>query len=358
MIKTVLLFLFILTIHFSYAQSNKDKAMNNVKQALLLEDRGKQDEAIQLLEEAVSFDPESVHVSYELAIAYYTKADFKKAKDILEKLLERKDVIAAVYHLLGNTYDKLGNVEKAVDTYIKGLNKFINAGELYLEMGTMFLSRKEYDAALGYYENGIKADPAFASNYYWAARIFCNSNETIWGLIYGEIFLNLERDSKRTDEICKLLYDTYNKSIRFPRDSSFSIRFSKPAVAVNPDTAHKNKIPFAKSAYEPALMLALLREKAVDLNSLSRIRKYFVESYFKSGNYLNYPNVLFDFQYRVLKAGHMDAYNRWILFKGDEASGNTWVNANRQKWDDFIKWFAKNKLLLDSNYKFYRAQYD
>ena len=358
MIKAVLLFFFISTTHLTYAQSNRDKAMNNVKQALVLEDRGKLNEAIQLLEEAVSFDPESVHVSYELAIAYYTKADYKKAKDILEKLVGHKDVISSVYHLLGNTYDKLENVEKAVDAYIKGLNKFPNAGELYLEMGTMFLSRKEYDSALGYYENGIKADPGFASNYYWAAKIFCISNETVWGLIYGEIFLNLERDSKRTDEICKLLYDTYNKSIRFPHDSSFSVRFSKPLIAVSPDTAHKNKIPFAKSVYEPTLMLALLNEKTVDLNSLSRVRKYFVESFFKTGSYQNYPNVLFDFQYRVLKAGHMDAYNRWILFKGDEAAGNRWVNANRQKWDNFVKWFVKNKLLLDSNYKFYRAQYD
>lgn len=356
--KTVLLFLFITTVHFSYAQSTKDKALNNVKQALLLEEKGKPDEAIQLLKEAVTLDTGSVYVSYELAIAYYTKSDYNKAKDILEKLVGNKDVISSVYHLLGNTYDKLGNVEKAVDAYIKGLNKFPEAGELYLEMGTMFLSRKEYDAALGYYENGIKADPAFASNYYWAAKIYCMSNEAVWGVIYGEIFLNLERNSNRTDEISKLLYDTYKKKIRFPRDSSFSVNFSKPFIANISDTSHKNKIPFAKSIYEPTLMLALLKEKAVDLNSLSRVRKYFVESYFKSGSYENYPNALFDFQYRVLKAGHMEAYNRWILFKGDEAAGNIWVNANRQKWDNFFKWFAKNKLLLDSNYKFYRAQYD
>ena len=168
-----------------------------------------------------------------------------------------------------------------------------------------------------------------------------------------------EKNSKRTDEISKLLFDTYKKNIRFPRDSSFQVNFSRPSTYVVFDTAkNKKKTPFAKAVYEPTLMLALLNEKNVDLNSLSRMRKYFVESYFKSGTYEKYPNVLFDFQYRVLKAGHWDAYSHWILFKGDEAAGNQWVNANRAKWDNFTKWYLKNKLLLDKNYKFYSSQYD
>ena len=353
------LFFFLIAVQISYAQTNKEKALNNVKQALIFEDNGKLNEALKLLEEAVKFDSESLDISYELAVGYYTNGDFNKAKDILEKLLVRKDVIASVYHLLGNTYDKLANVEKSIATYLNGITKFPEAGELYLEMGTMYLSRKEYSPAIAYYEKGIQSNPAFASNYYWAAKIFCNSDEAVWGMIYGELFLNLERNSKRTDEISKLLFDTYKKKIRFPRDSIFQVNFSKPGTYVVFDTArNKKKTPFSKAVYEPTLMLALLNEKNIDMNSLARIRKYFVESYFKSGTYQNFPNVLFDFQYRVLKAGHWDAYSRWILFKGDEAAGNQWVNANKQKWDNFVKWFLKNKLLLDNNYKFYSNQYD
>ncbi len=359
MIRYIVFFLFMTISQFSYAQRSKDEALNNVKQALILESQGKLAEAIALLEEAAKLDPDAIKVAYELAIGYYTKGDYNKAKDILEGLLARKDVFSSIYQLLGNTYDKLGNVEKAVASYINGLAKFPDAGELYLEMGTMYLSRKEYDQAIAYYEKGIKSSPAFASNYYWAAKIFCNSDEAVWGMIYGEIFLNLERDSNRTDEISKLLFDTYTKKIRFPRDSAFQVNFSKPTNATVFDSAkNKHKTPFAKAVYEPTLMLALLNEKNVDINSLSRIRKYFIESYFKSGTYEDYPNALFDFQYRVLKAGHWDAYSRWILFKGDEAGGNLWVNANQKKWDDFIMWFTKNKMLLDPNYKFYRAQYD
>ena len=359
MIRYGILFLFVFAAQFSQAQTNKEKALNNAKQALVLQNVGKFDEAIKFLEAAVVLDSVSSDISYELGLAYYTKGDYDKAKNILEKLLGRPDVFSAVYELLGNTYDKLANVEKAIATYLNGIVKFPKAGELYLEMGTMYLSRKEYPPAIAYYEKGIQTDPSFASNYYWAAKIYCNSDEAVWGMIYGELFLNLERDSKRTDEISKLLFDTYKKKIRFPKDSAFQVNFSKPGNYVVFDTAkNKKKTPFPKAVYEPQLMLALLTEKNIDLNSLARIRKYSVESYFKSGTYQNYPNVLFDFQYRVLKAGHWDAYSRWILFKGDEAAGNAWVKANKKKWDDFVKWFMKNKLVLDATYKFYSSQYD
>lgn len=359
MIRYGVLILFLGAVQFSNAQNNKDKALNNVKQALLFEDKGKMNEALSLLEEAVKLDPESINISYELAIGYYTAGNYNKAKELLDKLLNRKDVTPSVYQLLGNTYDKVSNVEKAVSTYLDGISKFPAAGELYLEMGTMYLSRKEYNPAITYYEQGIRSNPEFASNYYWAAKIYCNSDEAVWGMIYGEIFLNLERNSKRTDEISKLLFNTYKKKIRFPRDSSFQVNFSKPGNYIVIDTVkNKKTTPFVKAVYEPTLMLALLNEHKVDINSLSRIRKYFVESYFKSGTYLQYPNPLFDFQYRVLKAGHWDAYCVWILFKGDEVLCNEWVNANKQKWDSFVKWFRKNPLMLDSNYKFYRAQYD
>ena len=354
------LFLFLTLTLSSYAQTNKEKAMNNVKQALILQDHGKPDEAIKLLEDARHFDAETSTVSYELAIAYYSKGEYEKARVVLDSLTKHKDAFGNIYQLLGNCYDKQGNTEKAIATYLDGVTKFPNTGELYLEMGTMFLSRKEYNPAIGWYEKGIEMNPGLASNYYWAAKIYCNSDNAVWGMLYGEIFLLLERDTKRTDEVSKLLYDTYKKDIRFPRDSSFAVRFSSRIMPGPGDTSNgkKSKIPFAKSVYEPTLMLALLSEKSVDLNSLCRVRKYFIESWFRNLNYQKYPNVLFDFQYRALKAGHIDAYNHYVLYKGDETACNKWISANKSKWENFMKWFTKNQLLLDTNYRFIRKQYD
>lgn len=40
----------------------------------------------------------------------------------------------------------------------------------------------------------------------------------------------------------------------------------------------------------------------------------------------------------------MEAYNHWILMKGDEDAFGIWMNSNKEKWDNFVKWFTDNGL--------------
>ncbi len=43
---------------------------------------------------------------------------------------------------------------------------------------------------------------------------------------------------------------------------------------------------------------------------------------------LKYPNALFQYQDKILKAGHLEAYNHWILMKGDEDAFDQWNAGN------------------------------
>jgi hypothetical protein len=103
--------------------------------------------------------------------------------------------------------------------------------------------------------------------------------------------------------------------------------------------------------------MSIPNEKSIDINSLYRIRKNFVETYYKNGNDKEYPNILFDYQNKVLKAGHFESYNHWILMKGDEVAFDDWHSSNKEKWDDFIKWFSENGLYVDSSNMFFTGQY-
>lgn len=344
---------------FGYGQTDKEKAVEKGKQAIILVDEGKIDEGIELLKEAQKLDPENIDYPYELAYAYYTKQDYKQASKFLKGLLKHKDVNELVYQMLGNSYDYLGKSDKAVETYEAGLKKFPNSGNLHLEMGNMQMGKKEYIKALTYYEKGIKVAPKFPSNYYWATIIYCSSTEEVWGMIYGEIFMNLERNSKRTVEISKLLYKTYKSEIKFTSDTSFSVSFSKNnSISIDDlKDPSKMKMPFGIFIYEPTLIKSIINEKSIDINSLDRIRKNFVELYFKNGNDKQYPNVLFDYQNQILNAGHLEAYNHWILLNGDKDSFDKWQSVNKDKWDVFIKWFADNPIQIDDTHKFYREQY-
>lgn len=191
--------------------------------------------------------------SYEVAYAYNLLKDYPRVISLLEKLVLRPDANGKIYHLLGNTYDNIGQAAKAVQTYEDGLKRFPDAGELYLEKGNGLQRKKDFKAAVIEYEKGIRADPMFASNYYWAAKLFLASNEKVWGMIYGELFLLLEYNSKRTAEMSCLLYLTCKNQISINPDGSILVKLAtstQPDSIASLDPVNK-KLPFSKSVYEP-----------------------------------------------------------------------------------------------------------
>ncbi|HEY8404801.1 MAG TPA: tetratricopeptide repeat protein [Flavobacteriales bacterium] len=343
----------------SYSQTKEEQAESLTRSAIELMDNGHVDESIALIKKAQKLDPNNIIYPYELGYAYYLKKDYKSAIKVLSKLTNRPDTRDYVYQLLGNSYSMSGQPQKAIQVYEDGLKKFPLSGKLYLERGTMELKREDLDAALKYYEMGIKVDPNFPSNYYWASRIYSYTTETVWTLIYGELFMNLERNTKRTAEISKMLYDTYVESIQIDSDTSFNLKFSNVLkLEINEVNDVNNlKLPFPLMAYTPNMSVALINVKSINLESLHQIRSSFLRSYYENNTYVEYPNVLFDYQKRISEAGHLEAYNYWLLLRGDEEAFRLWYSTNEAKFDEFAEWFNSNALELSEEYRFYRTQY-
>lgn len=355
---TITLFLLFIVGHLAYGQTDAEKAYEKGGDAIRLMDRGKFKESIPLLEEAQALDPGNITYPYEIAYAHYAMGDYATAAAIIVKFKDHKDVQDIHFQLLGNSYDILGNSEKAIATYDEGLKKFPSSGKLFLEKGNIYMGRKEYDDALQQYEMGIEADPAFPSNYYRATILLCSSSEEVWGMLYGEIFLNLEQNSKRTSEISKLLFDTYKSEIKVSSDTSMSVSFCKAMTFNLADLQDPNniKLPFCM-IYEPTLMLSVPMGTSIDLRSLDITRSAFVDRYFSANHDRTHPNVLFSYQKTIKDAGHLEAYNYWVLMKGDEVAFNKWKAANEMKWRGFITWFTANPLKLNRSNRFYRRQY-
>ena len=358
-LRSILLLITACLVQVASAQTDQEKAVDKGREAIQLMDKGDVDAGIPLLKEAQKLDPGNINYPYELGYAYYAKKDYKQSSKYLEGILKHKDVYDRVFQLLGNSYDNLGKSDKALQTYENGLKLFPNSGRLYLETGNVQLLKKEYGKALSYYEKGIELDPDFPSNYYWVAKLYCSTDEEVWGMIYGELFMNLERNSKRTAEISKLLYDTYSSQIKFTSDTSMFVSFSKNATMNIADMKDPNKmkLPFGIGVYEPTLMLSLVQEHTIDINSLDRIRTNFVDTYFKNDHASTYPNVLFDYQRQVVAAGQFEAYNHWLLMKGDEEAFGQWQSAHTAMWDSFVSWFGDHPIKVDQTHHFYRGQY-
>lgn len=341
----------------AYGQTPAQDAEAKGRAAIRLMDEGKLNESIALLQEAQRLDPARSAYRYELSYAYYQQKKYPQALALAEPLVKLPDASDRTFELLGNLYDNNGNSAKAIKTYEAGLRKFPQSGRLQLELGIVYMGQRDYDKAIGYFEDGIRVAPAFSSNYYWAARLLCNSTEKAWGMLYGETFMNLERNSPRTAETSKLLYDTYKSQIAFKGQDTTAVSFSSTDI-VMPARGQKLKLPYGNLVYEPVLLMALSPERAIDAYSLDRIRTRFIENYYALPFSKDKPNVLFDYEQRLLNAGHLEAYNHWLLMMGDEAAFGEWEKANPAKWQAFAAWFQANPLALDASHRLYRQQYD
>lgn len=280
------------------------------------------------------------------------KEDFNSAINILKKIVNHKDASDLFFQLLGNSYDLQGKSSDAFKAYDEGLEKFPNSGIINLIKGNAFGNIKDYDNALVQYENSINVDPEFPSNYYRAAILYCNSSEEIWGMMYGEIFINLEPNTKRTTEISKLLYDTYKSEINFIGDTSVTVSFSKN-ISINADDLADPanfKLPFPM-IYEQTLLMAAISEETINLNTLNKIRTKYLNLYYENEHNLTHPNTLFNYKKKVEEAGHLEAYNYFILHNGDVELFERWMATNSEKWDKFENWFMKNRMIVNNSNK-------
>lgn len=342
---------------FAQSAEEKEKIAARGQEAIKMMDNGFVDESIALLEECQMNDPTSSFYPYEIAFAYILKKDYKKAIKILEKLTKHDAVFDQVYQMLGNAYDYSGKPKKAIEAYEKGMKVFPNSGRLYLERSVMHMQAGQINEAVGTLEKGVSVDPMHSSNYYWLARIFMqDSEDEVWGMIYGELFMFLEPNTERSQAISKLLYDTYASQIVIKEDTA-SVSFSKHAtitINYNPKSkagtdelmtalAGAVKQSFGSMVYEPTLLLSLVGEKEISIESLHRIRSHFIDLYYEKHAEDN-PNILFEFQKRIKDEGHFEAYNYWLLGSGGTEETEQWLSSedNAEKMENFIYWYNNN----------------
>ncbi|MDR0789838.1 MAG: hypothetical protein LBO06_03470 [Bacteroidales bacterium] len=276
--------------------------------------------------------------SYELAWCDNQLKDYKDAVNVLLPLINEPQATADFYQLLGNTYDDMGQSGKAVSTYNQGLKRFPNAGCLYLELGNISYNQKDFRQALFYYEKGMEIEPAFASNYYRATQVYLSSTEEVWAVMFGEIFMNLERDTERSKLLSKQLFDVFNNEITLNRDE-VEVDFYNPTIIYSDSYERHNLFP---EHYTAAIKKACKGERYLDLAALIRIRKRFLNELTALSP--DFHNVLFDYHKTLISCGYFDAYNYWLFGNGSSAESTKWIKENRKLYDDFMKWFEQNPI--------------
>ena len=283
--------------------------------------------AITVLNRALQKDPENLEMQKDLAFAYYLHRDYVHALETAKNFPARKDVDVQAYQILGMTYKAIEKRKEAASMYQAALKKFPMSGALYNEYGELQWANKDFAQAAKTWEKGIETDPNYSGNYYNVSKFYYYSVDKIWGLIYGEMFVNLESYSARTVEIKNLLLEGYKKL------------FSE-----NDMTKYQNtKNDFVKAILEKFKEHSEEIDKGVTVETLTALRTKFILDWYEK-DATRYPFRLFDLHRQLLKNGMFDAYNQWLFGASENLDAyQKWVSNHSSENEEFIR-LQKNRL--------------
>lgn len=321
----------------AYSQDNTELAKQKVREAVQLMDAGKYKESIVILEDCIKLDPDNYMYAYEIAYAQVLQKEYEKALKTLTKAKKYKVSSSQVYQMSGNCYSYMGKPDKAIKEYEEGMKRFPNAGNLHLEKGNIYLQKNEYNDAVENYRKGVEVDPMFSSNYFRLAKLYLGSKDKLAGIIYGELFINIERSTKRTEEMSDLLFKAYQSAITLGKNE-MKISFCQTVIdASTLVDGEKFKLPLC-AAFEKNFIMAILGHQEFNLESLTKMRTTFIRNFFQE-DYIIYPNVLFAYQKEMFDKGFFEAYNYYVFQIGAETEFKTWFDSNQDKYKAFLEWY-------------------
>lgn len=312
-----ILTLFLLAALTANAQQQSVSEMQQTARTLL--QKGDFDNATVMLERARKQDPTNLELMRDLSYVSYLKRDFAKAMEAGKEMVEHPNADAQAFQLLGLTYKATAAYKECGKLYRTGLRKFPNSGVLYNEYGELFALENELDEAITQWEKGIENDPTYSGNYYNAALYHARNNNWIRAVLYGELFLNLESYTARTQDVKNQLLTAWRNML-------------------TPSTLQQLKNAKATSAFERAVLDQLSKtmqgsKGTGSIDDLIAVRTKFIEEWMKN-DAKTYPFHLFNHQQYLIKQNTFGAYNYWLFSSGADMY-QLWQKQHEKEAADF-----------------------
>lgn len=341
-----------------------EAAYKMAEQAENLIQAGRNEEALQILEHAQKLDNTSVRYSSLKAEAYMNMGEYEKAAKLLAATSGAEDVTPYNYRLLGKVFEKMGEKDRALMEYHSGLQTFDKSGLLFAAAGEWHDKWGEQDSALWYFREGMTQDPTESENYYQLATYHSEQGNHAWTILHGEAFMVLESGSERTEEMSKLLLDTYRKAIDIKSKNEIVVDFGAEDLKLDVrEGGVKNRLPFPYYI-EQNMKMAVAEEKRTNwknkempdkltIEMIHRIRWYFQKAWFTEDSYKNYDSPLFEYYQEIAAAGYLEAFDYWYLMKGNQDEFDAWYERSGELYEEFTKWFQENELEISGDRLFF-----
>ncbi len=313
--KIFLLFIGLVTGQLLFAQTEDSLQKVAMKQA----QAGDFDASYRTLNAALKQKPNDLALLKDQAYICYLKRDFVTGLTVSQALVQRPDADEQCYQIMGNIYKELAEFKEGAKMYRSALQKFPASGVLYSEYGDLLMQDHDMKDAISTWEKGIQVDVNNNSNYYYASKYYFATNNLLWGLLYGEIFVNIESYTQRTTEIKDLLYAGYKKLFTGNTLQSTNSGSKGIAKAIS-DVLVKDASPISGDT----------------ILAISAIRTKFIVDWVNSGQAKVYPFRLFDLHRQLIESKAFDAYNVWLFgASADEKKYNAWQKQNAAQVDQW-----------------------
>lgn len=335
----LLLFLLLLVPAVGVAQPQVAKARVLYEKAMAARSGGNYGEAISLLRLAQQTDTTQFDYPYELGYTFALIGNYPEALEACRTAVRFPESNDTCYQMLATVYDISGDTTSAMKTLNEGLLKFPDSGKLYLEKGQLLVKQNANARAAATYEEGIRREPNYASNYYFAAKLGLQSNQKIVALIYAEQFLLLNTDvNERTSEMRQLLFNAYKGGFHTLASTVLQAEFCSSS---DPKS-------FC-SLYEGCLNKAAAGVKIPDFHGLLKIRMRAMQAYQAEKHNERIAVPLFTYFAQVQEAGFATSYQYWILGAGDkDAFIAMQENAEQaENYQQFLGWLAKHPFVIE-----------
>lgn len=318
--KIISLICLVASVYITHAQSQSVQEMLQTANSFIK--ATDYDNAFMVLKAALQKEPNNYAVHKQIMLVHYYKREFAEAIELGKKTLENPASDEQCFQIMGLCYNAINDASEAKKMYKKAIKKFPKSGVLHNEFGELLAANNNMNDAIEIWEKGIEADPNYSTNYYNAAMYHINHGNYFKVIVLGELFVNLESYTAKTQDIKNALFDAYKKV--------YTGNILQPKV-----------IELTKNKFEKAVLETLVKSKSLSLhgitpNQLLAIRTRFILDWFASNKQTEFPFRLFDQNRLLLREGLFEAYNQWLF-------GIAYNGADFQKWvaehDDEVKQF-------------------
>lgn len=304
------------------------------EQAKNYQSTGATKQAIVLLQQAIQLAPNIMILHRDLAQGYNVLGQYDEAYKTVEPIITQNDADEQTYYIATTALLAMGEKKKTRKTLDKGIKIFSHSGFLYHELGRYYEAEVEMEYALDSWLKGIEEDPAYHLNYYEAARMYSITKRQLWAVLYGEIFINMERQTPRSVETRKLVLEGYTKMFASIGTGDVP-RFGEYKYA-------NDDLNFEDAVMKIFMQLAPVVADGMTAENLTMLRTRFIMEWMNTYN-AKFPFSLFTYQERMMRDGQFDAYNQWLFGNAENtAQFNSWQQFHPNAIPAFNSWTAQN----------------